>query len=293
MRVKVLVGVLVGAVAMSLLLAAPAHAANRLTVKKIATKTAPYKKSVTVKPSASASGNVKITDKRISVKRKGKYLARNKRSTKLKAGRYKVTSTVKYQTWKVVQERQLRIRSGAVMREYGYDSLPGYENCSVTSVEYNDEYYGGDDRFTFRCDVRKATVSRMTFHSDDIVGGHSAYNAQVGDHVWPDGVRVSQDVYGYKNVRQYSATKSKKRTQTLRIKQGRKPAACATYSGYREVKNGMTTKQVKLRLGPSKVWFSSGGIVGREYKPCDGVSSFDVSFEDGRVYDKSYVDLNF
>ncbi len=82
--------------------AAPADAATRsVSVHKIATKTAPYKKSVKVSPNVTIKGQVKVDSKRLTVKKGSSTVAENKSSVYLNAGTYKVTTTVKYRYYSV------------------------------------------------------------------------------------------------------------------------------------------------------------------------------------------------
>lgn len=74
--------------------------ADKVTVSKIKNAKVNKKtKKATVKPSVKASGNVKITSKKITVKQGKKTLAKNKDGASLKAGKYSVTTTAKYKTW--------------------------------------------------------------------------------------------------------------------------------------------------------------------------------------------------
>jgi len=82
--------------------AVPADAATRsVTVHKIATKTASYQKSVKVSPNVTTKGKVKVDSKRLTVKKGKTTVAENTSSVYLKAGTYKVTTTVKYRYYSV------------------------------------------------------------------------------------------------------------------------------------------------------------------------------------------------
>ncbi|GAA1709987.1 hypothetical protein GCM10009809_02920 [Isoptericola hypogeus] len=72
-----------------------------MTIKNIGTKTAPYKKKVTVKPRVTRSGQVAVKSKTISVRHDGKKIASNVRQVRLKAGTYKVATKVRYRTYTV------------------------------------------------------------------------------------------------------------------------------------------------------------------------------------------------
>lgn len=85
------------------LLAAPSFqaeaAAKPVTINKIASKTVESGKSATVKPNVSTAGQVKVTSKKLTVKKGAKTVAKKKSSVSLKAGSYSVTTTVKYKTY--------------------------------------------------------------------------------------------------------------------------------------------------------------------------------------------------
>lgn len=80
--------------------AADAKSKPKVTISKIANKTAKYKKSVTVKvPRTKAHGKTKIIKVVMTVKKGSKTKASKKRSVKLKAGKYKVTTYAYYRTY--------------------------------------------------------------------------------------------------------------------------------------------------------------------------------------------------
>lgn len=87
-------------------LAAPSPSAEAaaapVTVKKISDKIVASGKKAVVKPNVATSGKVKITSKKLTVKQGSKTVAKNKSSVSLKAGTYKITTTVKYKTYVVV-----------------------------------------------------------------------------------------------------------------------------------------------------------------------------------------------
>lgn len=99
------------AVAATGAIAAPAHAsvsvkaaaskvpATRLTIEKISSRTAPYRGKTTVKPRVGASGKISVRSKALTVKHGKKTVAKNKRSVKLAAGTYKVTTRVSYKMY--------------------------------------------------------------------------------------------------------------------------------------------------------------------------------------------------
>ena len=68
-----------------------------VSIKKIGTKTVKGSAKATIKPSYSKAKNVKIKSALLSVTKGKKSVAKNKKSVKLAAGTYKVTTSVKYQ----------------------------------------------------------------------------------------------------------------------------------------------------------------------------------------------------
>ncbi|MGC5167042.1 hypothetical protein [Luteimicrobium sp. DT211] len=72
---------------------------TKVTIKKIASKTAPYKGKTTIKPRVTASGRVSVKSKTLTVKHGSATVAKNKKSVKLKAGTYRVTTKVTYKTY--------------------------------------------------------------------------------------------------------------------------------------------------------------------------------------------------
>lgn len=68
-----------------------------VAIKKIGTKTVKGSAKATIKPSYSKAKNVKIKSALLKVVKGKKTIASKKKSVKLAAGTYKVTTTVKYQ----------------------------------------------------------------------------------------------------------------------------------------------------------------------------------------------------
>ncbi|GAA5225677.1 hypothetical protein [Paeniglutamicibacter antarcticus] len=77
-----------------------AKKAPAVTIKKIPNKSVKGSAKATIKPLVKASKGTKITSKLLTVKRGKKTLVKNKTSVSLKAGTYKVTTTVKYKIGK-------------------------------------------------------------------------------------------------------------------------------------------------------------------------------------------------
>lgn len=73
-----------------------AKKAPAVTIKKIGTKTVNGNARATIKPGYSKAKNVQVKSALLKVTKGKKTLAKNKKSVKLAAGTYKVTTTVKY-----------------------------------------------------------------------------------------------------------------------------------------------------------------------------------------------------
>ncbi|MFD6179261.1 MULTISPECIES: sunset domain-containing protein [unclassified Isoptericola] len=84
---------------------ATAATTTQVTIKTIGTKTAPYKRSVTVRPNVTAKGHVSVKSKTLTVKKAGKTVAKNKKSVALKAGTYTVTTKVTYKTYRLTASK--------------------------------------------------------------------------------------------------------------------------------------------------------------------------------------------
>lgn len=288
MRLRIIAVTAASAVGLSLAVAAaPAEAATSLTIKKIATKTAPYKKSVTVKPSVAKKGNISIKRSSLSVSRKGKSVAKDRTSVKLKAGSYRVTTKVRYRTFSKVKKNVVTVPAGERVFSWSEapDGMTGFVDCEAVDVVSQDD-------FDVRCGLEDATVSTITVPNENASLPDWNTPETDGDSLFPDWLVTSEDLYRAKTVTQYSGYKTKQRTQSLTVRQGRKPASCATYGNYRKVREGMSVTQVRNLLGPGKVTFSSSGVVNREYKPCNRVDFYAVMFDEGQVYDKFFADFS-
>ncbi|MEG0214393.1 sunset domain-containing protein [Glutamicibacter sp.] len=94
--------------------------APAVTIKKIGTKTVKGSAKATIKPSYSKAKNVKIKSALLKVAKGKKTVASKKKSVKLAAGTYKVTTTVKYQlkgkTSTVQKTQTLLVKKAAAKR---------------------------------------------------------------------------------------------------------------------------------------------------------------------------------
>ncbi|MFK0085249.1 hypothetical protein [Glutamicibacter sp. NPDC090743] len=94
--------------------------APAVAIKKIGTKTVKGSAKATIKPSYSKAKNVKIKSALLKVAKGKKTVASKKKSVKLAAGTYKVTTTVKYQlkgkTSTVQKTQTLLVKKAAAKR---------------------------------------------------------------------------------------------------------------------------------------------------------------------------------
>lgn len=94
--------------------------APAVTIKKIGTKTVKGSAKATIKPSYSKAKNVKIKSALLKVVKGKKTIASKKKSVKLAAGTYKVTTTVKYQlkgkTSTIQKTQTLLVKKAAAKR---------------------------------------------------------------------------------------------------------------------------------------------------------------------------------
>lgn len=278
---------IVGALSLSVLSAIPAEAAtNSVTIKKIAAKIAPYKKSIAVAPRVSTSGKVKVSSKTLTVKKGSKTVAKNKSRVKLKAGKYKVTQTVKYRTYKNIPTNVLKVPAGTNIpdRSYAEEDAVAFASCTITS-------YTDDDNFRAQCRIANATVTYVAVHSSQM-GAIYTGSFYPGQEIYPEWVRSPVNLYQRVNVPKYSGIKNKSLTQSLTIKQGKKPRGCATKAAFNRVKFGDAKSTVTKKMGSAgKVYYQGNTIEGREYKACSKYQYMSVSFEDGFVYDKTFMDM--
>lgn len=90
---------------------ASAATSTTVTITKIGTKTAPYGKTVTVRPRVTAKGQVSVKSRTLTVARHGTYVAKDKAKVALKAGTYSVTTKVTYKTYRLSSAKK-KIWSG-------------------------------------------------------------------------------------------------------------------------------------------------------------------------------------
>jgi hypothetical protein len=290
MQHKTLVAALAAAVSLTVLGAAPAQAADQVTISKIGTKTAKYKAKAKLNPVVKTSGNVALDSKSLTVKKGKKTIAKNKRSVNLKAGTYKVTTNVKYRTYTNTTQQVPSIAAGDLIVSSNISAEGPHIGtpCAVTS-------YRSDTDFNISCDVIGGLPAKIDA-TDDNISSYSRYGGGVGDarygSVRVDFLRSPVLITETAPAKAYSSPKTKTRTQTVKVKAGKKPAPpakCATYAKFKQVGNDMTMGEVKRLLGRSSVQYEAGQYVNLKYKPCKSGQYFVVLFDDGYVWDKVYA----
>lgn len=318
---RVLVAAL-SAACLTLALGAPAEAADSVTIGTIGTKTAPYKKTVTVKPTYRKSGQVQVRKATLTVKSKGRTIRRDQGAVQLKAGTYTVTQRVLFRSYRKKATKTRVVTAGQSIRS-GLSAPPAnapfVDVCWISSSTPVDDTTG-----TFRvwCDVMRndgrgtslgGIIGEGTYAQD--ADGYVVLTDQSGHRVaeylgmpttgegyQPTGsVRSDRDLFVTTTSTVYGTTRAKTRTQKLTIKQGRKPRGCATYADFRSVEYDFDepewygdTKAVvakKLHSSGTRTSYSDYGdmvIEFREYKACAKGAFISVGFADGHAYAKSY-----
>lgn len=207
--------------------AAPAGAATAkptVTIGKIASVSVVEGATATIKPVVKTKGNVKVTSKTVTVTKDGKTVAKNKKSAKLGAGTYTVTTTVKYKTAttkrtnkkvKVALEdgmAPMMCKTSKVKKIKKFEMITHMADVACTdpkskgTVRYSDVYFGYNkqDRAWYGADARGNAIAFEDLHRTK---SQESYVIPVGT------LKVS--VKTTKKV--WSKVKTKKSTQTLTI----------------------------------------------------------------------------
>lgn len=313
MRRSMVVGALVTALVMALAVmgtSAPAQAAKpKVTIAKIATKTAPYKGKASVRPLVRKSGRVTMVSKRITVRKGGRVIVRNKARAKLAPGTYRVTQKARYRTWWWGTRTVTRVARGKRLTN---DSWRNYfiEECVVTSVV--------DDEFTATCSVFNNSFNRVgstsiagTVTYDygwatyEVAGTGALYDdgsePRRGATIYPGAVLASDAIKRKQRIRRYSAVKSRSKSQKLVVKRGAKPRTCATQADYRRVQVDFAEPEYygdsKARVArllhnkgkqSSYSNYSGDVIEFRDYRTCRKNEYISVGFWNGDAYTKSF-----
>ena len=227
---------------------APAQAAtSSVTISKISTKKAPYRKTVTVKPTVKVSGQAKVLTKTLTVKRGSKTIARNKTTVQLTAGTYKVTQKVTYQTYTLQTKPQTVTKQHVAVPGLGstqsFVASAVDVTCTASKVEetshnaypsVNVEAQCSSPRF----DGEHGVIITLANHSGSTWQGYSTINYDQmrveGSRIeagvpfpatlWPwDDLLQSYQVVEDVTTKVYSGTKTKTKSQKLVVKKGTKP----------------------------------------------------------------------
>lgn len=281
----------VGAIVLTGIVSVPAGAATgSVSIGKIRTQTAPYKKAVTVKPRVSTHGQATISSKKLTVKKGKKTVARNRSSARLKAGTYSVTQTVKYRTFGYATKNVVAIAAGD---QIYFDGDPvNLDGCTVT--------VSNEDAFSATCNIFGATTPTVVV-TDRAAIDVPTESLVPGDSIYPGSIVTPRTIYRSTKVRKYGKTRTTTRKQSLKIKAGKKPRTCATKADFDRVRwdfddpenYGDTKARVKTLLHSSgkQTQYSDYGdyvIEFRDYKTCDKDASLSVGFFAGYAYAKSY-----
>jgi hypothetical protein len=219
---------------------AAAKGAPKVTIKKITTKTAPYGKKATVKPGVTTSGRVSVSSKTVTVKKSGKTVAKNKKSVKLRPGTYRVTSKVKFRTYTTrsttrtvtkkkvgapaYEDVNVRCTASKVVDEGWYwwleasctsSKFDGTRKIALNLWDDGSEYWGIQDNLD---DITTTSVP---------VQGRS-FSAVLNPGV---DLKKSYSVKETTTTKVWSKVKTKSRSQTLVVKQGKRPSR-TTPSGW-------------------------------------------------------------
>jgi hypothetical protein len=200
---------------------APANAApaDNVSIQKIAKVKLKNKTKAKVAPKVKTGPAVQVVSKTLTVKKGNKTVAKNKNAVSLKAGTYRVTTTVKY---KVQQSSTALVSDGTT-------AIP--MSCVVTGTELNN--VEGYDVTLMFLDCTGAFdgvyKARMAYVNDPFL------RSLVGDNIWGDsflehpnsvpavtGTRFAAtvkpvDVVLYKTTQTLSGVKSKKASQSLKV----------------------------------------------------------------------------
>lgn len=217
-----------------------ASAATPVTISKLPAKTAPYRAKITVKPKVTHVKTAKVVSAKLTVKKGGHTVAENKTSVKLAAGTYKVTTTVRYKTYRTAKTTTTSTKNPVTVTEYestrvtciasrvdevGVDALELDGTCTGSAFDGAvairnlgaidlEPWWGFDD-----------DLNELAFSTTPTVG--KAFSATL---------TPGKDLHKKKRVttttskKVWSSVKTRTRTQTLVVKAGKKPNHAAPYS---------------------------------------------------------------
>jgi len=235
-RHTILITIISTAVLGGLLLAPPANAAAAVTIKKISDKKVAYGKKATIKPSVRAARTTRVVSKRLTVKRGTKTIARNRSSVRLKSGKYTVVTTVKFHIRKdrTVTER---VRRNVRTVEAGTDAPA---TCTASNLQPTSTHVYFDAVCTGANFDGSHQFSGVSYDlmNGAVWGANTSWSYVFADGVPApsEGARIAVtlspgfDLYQVrtvttrKKVTSWSGLKTKKRSQSLTIKQRPRPS---------------------------------------------------------------------
>ncbi|WP_417215768.1 hypothetical protein [Arthrobacter sp.] len=227
---------------------------SAVAIKGIAGKTAPYRGKATIKPNVSRASGVSLSSTRLTVKQGSKKVASNKTSAALKAGTYRVTTTAKY---RIPLYKTSTVKATSKRLVAGPDT-PARMNCKVTKIgpEENYYYYFPTRELTLKC--TGAFSGSYTTMADYALDSPEARDLGIaGQSNWWDnedsatkvnpvvGATASPYLFPQRNLytsvttskkvtkKSWSPTYSTTKTQTVRIKAGKKPNHVDGTGGYK------------------------------------------------------------
>lgn len=107
-------------------------------------------------------------------------------------------------------------------------------------------------------------------------------------------LRASTGITRRTSTRKYGRVQTVSRTQSLKVKAGKKPRTCATKADYRKLAFGQTKTQVAKILHSKGTYSDIGDSYRdyvneyRDYRVCKKNTNIEVGFEDGRLFHKRY-----
>lgn len=296
--------------------ATAARSAAGVSITPITRATAPYRKRAVVRPRYRASGQVAVSDARLTVSRAGRTIATNRRSVSIPPGTYRVTQRVTYRTYTLRSSRATVVPAGARFESYDYVYGQFWSSsCSVTAWS-PDGAAPGTGTGTLGCEVFSDegltasftypfTYDGSTLRTEgDRVAGVVVPGSEpaVGDGVYFDSLLTTAPITRPASVRVYGGLRSVKRTSTLRVKAGAKPRTCATYADFQRVSvdfaepelygDSMAVVAATLHNGGKRSTYSDYGdsvIEFRRYRTCAKGAILSVGFFNGDAYAKSYL----
>ncbi len=225
---------------------------SAVAIKGIAGKTAPYRGKATIKPNVSRASGVSLSSSRLTVKQGSKKVATNKSSVALKAGTYRVTTTAKYRI-RVYKTSTVTTKSKQLVAS---PDKSAKMNCKVVELGPRDTYAD----FVLQ-PLRLACTGGFTgsYETYAVVFADNAASREEGisgEVLWEDnpdsttrikpavGATASPYLYPERNLykpvttskkvtkKSWSPTYTTTKTQTVRIKAGKKPNHVYGTGGY-------------------------------------------------------------